>query len=59
MSRLKHSRRQAEENGVSSARYHILMCFDRKSEKCADAEQMEMSWKYLRRRLKETSERSA
>jgi (2Fe-2S) ferredoxin len=38
---------------VRPARYHILMCFDKKSANCASAKQMVATWKYLRRRLKE------
>ncbi len=53
MKRLEGSRRSAEEIGTTVAKYHILMCFDKKSEKCASASQMSASWKYLRRRLKE------
>src|SRR5687768_10505355 len=35
------------------ARFHVLMCLDKKTAKCASAREMSASWKYLRRRLKE------
>lgn len=34
-------------------RRHILLCNDRDECGCASAEQMQASWKYLKRRLKE------
>ena len=51
--RLKESRQRARDAGISSARFHLLMCFDKKTGKCASATQMAATWKYLRRRLKE------
>lgn len=50
---LDETRRKAAKAGVAVLRYHILMCFDKKSEHCASAEQMSDSWEYLRRRMKE------
>lgn len=41
------------QKGVRVARFHILMCYDKKTARCASAPQMAASWKYLRRRLKE------
>lgn len=47
------ARRKADKMGLNAAQRHIIMCCDRKTAKCASAKKMEVSWKYLRRRLKE------
>lgn len=51
--RMDETRRKAERVGVTNARYHVLMCYDKKTAQCASADQMADSWDYLRRRLKE------
>jgi (2Fe-2S) ferredoxin len=47
------SRKMSASRDGQVAKFHILMCYDKKSEKCASSEQMAGSWKYLRKRLKE------
>jgi (2Fe-2S) ferredoxin len=39
--------------GIQDARHTIFLCVDRKSAKCASAKEMEHSWKFLKRRLKQ------
>jgi (2Fe-2S) ferredoxin len=50
---LKEGRKKAEKLGVPSAERHILMCLDKRSEKCAPAKRMSEAWSYLRDRLKD------
>jgi (2Fe-2S) ferredoxin len=47
------TRASAAKAGVHAAKFHILMCFDKKTSKCASGGEMSESWKYLRKRLKE------
>ena len=51
--RLNTSQESVNQEGVRAAKFHILMCYDKKTSRCASAHQMAASWKYLRRRLKE------
>lgn len=53
LNRLNASHDSASEPGLRTAKFHILMCYDKKSPRCASAREMAASWKYLRRRLKE------
>lgn len=39
--------------GIPKAQRHILLCADTKTAKCASKQQMSVTWKYLRQRLKE------
>lgn len=50
---LKKARRKADKLAIPRASYHLLMCCDRKTAKCAGSDQMQASWKYLRHRAKE------
>ncbi len=50
---LAKGRRVAEKLGLNATRRQILMCYDRKTAKCASGKQMKRSWDYLRKRLKE------
>lgn len=50
---LARGARRAKKLGVTSARRHILLCGDTRTAGCAGKRQMQESWRYLKRRLKE------
>jgi (2Fe-2S) ferredoxin len=50
---LNPARRKAEKAGIASCTRHILLCYDKKSAKCASKREMGAAWDYLRQRLKE------
>lgn len=50
---LQQARRKAEKAGVTRCSRHILLCHDKRTEKCADKHEMNAAWDYLRYRLKE------
>jgi (2Fe-2S) ferredoxin len=52
-SSLEDGRRAARKLGVERAARHIMLCCDRKTGKCASADEMEDAWRYLKKRLKE------
>ncbi|WP_145050314.1 (2Fe-2S) ferredoxin domain-containing protein [Lignipirellula cremea] len=43
----------ASKLGVDAAQRHILLCYDKKTAKCASKKEMEEAWNYLKKRLKE------
>ena len=45
--------RKCDKLGLSKAERMLLLCMDRKRGKCASSAQMLVSWKYLKKRLKE------
>ncbi len=50
---LQAARLQAKKLRISDTNRTILLCRDRKESGCASAKQMNASWKFLKRRLKE------
>jgi len=50
---LEAARRTAGKLGLASLQRHVLMCYDKKTAKCASRKQMAESWKYLSRRMKQ------
>ncbi len=50
---LHQARRKAEKVGMASCTRLILLCYDKKTAKCAAKRQMGEAWDYLRQRLKE------
>ena len=56
---LKSAQRKAEKVGIAQAEYHLLMCNDRGTAKCASKREMSESWDYLKQRLKELNLRSS
>jgi (2Fe-2S) ferredoxin len=51
--RLAAARRKVRKEGFASATRQILLCYDRRTAKCASRKQMRESWQYLKKRLKE------
>jgi (2Fe-2S) ferredoxin len=51
--KLEAARRTAGKMGLPSLQRHVLMCYDKKTAKCASGKQMAESWKYLSRRMKQ------
>lgn len=50
---LEAARRAARKLSIDSTQRHLLLCYDKKRQKCADREQMVEAYKYLKKRLKE------
>ena len=50
---LEAARRASHKLKIDIAQRHILLCYDKKTAKCADKKQMAEAYKYLKRRLKE------
>lgn len=50
---LESARRVARKLGIDRAQRHLLLCYDKKTEKCADRGEMAESYKFLKKRLKE------
>lgn len=50
---LQGGRKNAKKLGVPLAARHILMCVDKRTEKCASEKRMNEAWDYLKHRLKE------
>jgi (2Fe-2S) ferredoxin len=53
---LKHleaARRAARKLGIAGGERHLLLCYDKKTAKCAPRKQMAQAYKYLKKRLKE------
>ena len=51
--KLEKARKRVASFGVPALQRHIFLCCDKKAADCASKKQMDESWKYLRRRLKE------
>lgn len=50
---LEAARRAARKLSIDATQRHLLLCYDKKREKCADRSQMTEAYKYLKKRLKE------
>lgn len=50
---LEAARRAARKLSIDVTQRHLLLCYDKKREKCADRSQMAEAYKYLKKRLKE------
>lgn len=47
------ARRSAAKVGVAGSDRHVLLCYDKKTAKCASKKQMSEAWSYLKHRLKQ------
>jgi (2Fe-2S) ferredoxin len=50
---LEAARRAARKLAIDTTQRHLLLCYDKKREKCADRDHMVEAYKYLKKRLKE------
>jgi len=49
---LEAARRTARKMRLDRTERHIMLCYDRKTAKCASRSQMEAAWKHLKQRMK-------